>query len=219
MSLFGKVRDEDVQQSISVHVSHVCSHSCQRFSTGSHGDAGTQPHLFKDSLAFVVEEKTGTGIVGNVYVAPSIVVVVAEDNPKPISRNRADARLKGVVGEGPVAFITVEDIVHGAVNVGMTVRHELVETTVLVVLRGEIHVARHEEINIAIIIDICEGAAGAPHSSGYAGPGRNVSKAVLARVVIEPVATDAGDIQISPSVVVVVCRAGAHPKAGDFDAR
>src|SRR2546422_5276924 len=88
-----------------------------------------------------------------------------------------------------------------------------------VVLDREIDISGHVEIGVSVIINISPGAARAPHSGSDASHAGYIGKCSVSIVVIELVAPNRGDVEIGPSIVVEVRRAGPHAKAENLDAR
>jgi hypothetical protein len=77
--------------------------------------------------------------------------------------------------------------------------------------RVDLHVVRHEQIQIAITIEVGEGAAGAPRCRSNVRGGGDISEHTMAGVAIEDVRASIRHVEIDPAVVVVVGRARPHP--------
>src|SRR5687768_1156263 len=92
------------------------------------------------------------------------------------------------------------------------------EPAELVLLRSEVDIVRDEEIEIAVTIDVEERAAGAPQCGISAPRVWHLGEPATARIPIQRVRSDVGDIQVDESVVVVVARAGAHSVLAVADA-
>ena len=130
--------------------------------------------------------------------------------------SRQDARLAADIGECAVSVVAVKDVGQAVVHVGMAVGPSRSgERQYLLFFGGEIHVSRHVEIDVAVVIDISEGATGAPQSGADAGIRSDVGEAPLAGIAVEPVEVGSRDVEIGPSIVVVVRRAGAHAETRD----
>ena len=79
----------------------------------------------------------------------------------------------------------------------------------------EIHVIRDDEIEVAVAVVVDERTTGAPGLTGSRDAGflRNLGEHSVI-VVVEPVLAVVGDVEIFPSVVVVVADAHALAPAG-----
>ncbi len=76
-----------------------------------------------------------------------------------------------------------------------------------------VHITRHEEIDLAVAIIVCPGCAGAEASRADSSLVGYVFKFAVAKVVIQRVAAEAGDVDILQAVVVVVGYGDAHAPA------
>src|SRR5687767_7936194 len=212
MRLLVQIRDNDIEQSIAIHVGHIRSHSSQRPSFGADRGAGPKANFVENPLALVVKQEVGDGVIGNVNVRPSIVVIVSEDNAEAVSVSSIDAGLLADVRERAVGVVTVQDVGKTLVDVGMTVGANVhTGSAILIVVDGEVHVVRDKEIHVTIVIDVGKGTTRAPES-GTPGvrPGSDVQKRTAPIVSVEFVGTDTSDIKIGPPIVVVIGGAGSH---------
>ncbi len=73
-----------------------------------------------------------------------------------------------------------------------------------------LHVAQHDEIEQAIVIEVHPGCGRRPTAAAGAGALRDIGEGSVSVVVIEMVAAEAGYIEIVVSVIVVVADSYAH---------
>jgi hypothetical protein len=137
------------------------------------------------------------------------------DHPEPVAAERADARLATDVRKRPVAIVAVHDVGKRLEDerVAIEARVQPCVPAVGVVSGVGRHVVRDEQVEIAILVEIGEGAAGAPRRRADASRARDVGEGAATGVAIERVGADARDIQVHPAVIVVVAGARAHAVA------
>ena len=82
-----------------------------------------------------------------------------------------------------------------------------------------IDVVGHEEIEVAVAIDVQKGTTGTPQIGIGAGGVRDLGKPSLASIAIQLIRADAGHIQVDQAVIVVVAGAGTHAVLAVPDAR
>ena len=66
------------------------------------------------------------------------------------------------------------------------------------------------EIDVAVVVDVGERAAGAEQARSDTGRLRDIAERAVPVVVIQHVRTEVGDVEVNAIVVVVIGRAGAH---------
>src|SRR5687768_4485076 len=82
------------------------------------------------------------------------------------------------------------------------------------VARAGRDVVGHEKIEVAIAIEIREGAASAPQRRPDTSGSGHISEHAVAAVAVQNVRSEVRDVQIDPAIVVEVARARAHPVFG-----
>ena len=75
------------------------------------------------------------------------------------------------------------------------------------------NIARDEKIDVAIAVVVGPCSAGAESAGTHASLLRHVFKFAVAQIVVERIAAVAGDVNILPSIVVVVSDGHAHDPA------
>ena len=90
-----------------------------------------------------------------------------------------------------------------------------VERAVDIVLLGPLRVIGHKEVELAVLIVVHPGSAGAKAGVVHSGGFGNVLERAVALVVQEARFAEAGDVDIVPTVVVVIADGDAH--AVDFN--
>ena len=88
-----------------------------------------------------------------------------------------------------------------------------------VVAEGPLHVAAHEEVEPAVVVEVHEGGARGPAAARDPGLGGHVGEAAVALVPVELVGEDAGHVQVLVAVVVVVADRDPLPVARAGQAR
>jgi hypothetical protein len=162
-----------------------------------------------------VKQDIRHAVVGHEDVRPRVVVVVGDDHPEPVSAERADTRLAADVCKRPLAVVAVHHVrkrrEDERVTVGSRVQSCVAAVGVVCGVGGD--VVRDEQVEIAVLVEIREGAPRAPQRRADTSGARDVGEGPATSVAVERVGPDAGDIQIHPTVVVVVAGAGTHAVA------
>jgi hypothetical protein len=81
------------------------------------------------------------------------------------------------------------------------------------VLEVDLHVAAHEEVEVAIAVVVREAAARGPATTGHPRALRDVLERAVVVVPVEVVRTERGHVEVVPAVAVHVGHAHAHPPA------
>ena len=125
-------------------------------------------------------------------------------SPGPIAAARP-AALEYVL-EGAVPLVAEEQDRLRVEDVGMAVApHLLLQVAAdLVVRQREIDVVDHQQVEIAVVVDVREGRRGAPEGIGDAGLGGDVGEGAVAIVAEELIAAEAGDEEVEVAVAVDV---------------
>src|SRR5437588_3229604 len=85
---------------------------------------------------------------------------------------------------------------------------------VAVRLERPVQVPRYEDIQSPVVIVIEETRADRPPTASHAGLGRHVRERAISIVVVEDIASVAGDQYVLESVVIIVCNRYTHAVAG-----
>ena len=112
----------------------------------------------------------------------------------------------------PSPLLRIEDVGHALEVVGVAVGAvaRLLLAAVAVVLEAPLHVARDEQIELAVVVVVEEPGARAPAAGRHAGPRGDVGERAVAVVAVERVAAVARDVEVGEAVVVVVADRHAH---------
>src|SRR5579859_7925281 len=116
-----------------------------------------------------------------------------------------------------VAIIVVEPAEFTLVSIGATVFFGI-PTTIEVGLWGPLDVVADEQIQLAIVVYIYPGRAGAPAPVAYPRRIAHIHKTLAVIVMQQPVAADTGDIKVLIAVVVIVSHGHAHALHRDVQA-
>ena len=178
----------------------------------------TSPTSSKRAVSLVVIEKLDHGIIGDEEIDVAIAIIVGDGHAKSLSR-LAKADLLRDLGEGPVLIIVIDERGNRLEEVGMAIR--AVAFFVFAapdVVEIPIQIAKDDQIQKPVAIQIDPRRAGGPPASRDAGLLRHVGERAVAVVVVELVAAIGGYIKILESVVVVVADGNAHAVSGSLQA-
>src|SRR6202034_2223483 len=80
----------------------------------------------------------------------------------------------------------------------------------LAVLRIPYHVARDQQIQVAVVVVIKKSCRTAPTTSLYAGLGRDVRKGTITIVVVQGVFSVVRDVEVGKAIIVVITDRYTH---------
>src|SRR5882762_8670549 len=173
--------------------------------------AGLESDLFEFSIAKILVEKAGSGIVGDVNIRAAGIIEIRPDNAHAVvTIGVAYACGFRNIGESSVAII-VEQSVTRAFEAARPALH--VDAAVFAVGRGaeagqivemEIDVVGNHEVEKTVAIVVAKSSAGRPAAVGNTGFGSDIGEGAVAIIFVKDVAAEAGDVEIGPAVVVVV---------------
>src|SRR5882762_8313373 len=182
--------------------------------------AGLESDLFEFSIAKILVEKAGSGIVGDVNIRAAGIIEIRPDNAHAVvTIGVAYACGFRNIGESSVAII-VEQSVTRAFEAARPALH--VDAAVFAVGRGaeagqivemEIDVVGNHEIEKTVAIVVAKSSASRPAAVGNAGFASDIGEGAVAIIFVKDVAAEASDVEIGPAVVVVVSHRAAHGKA------
>ena len=169
----------------------------------------------------VVIEVVRAGIVGDVQIGPTVVIVIAPDRAQAVVFvGIVDACLFGNFFKRAVAAIVKEQVGFPEHAPGSALHRDSLEAAVLLVLAEvrqfihvKVNVAGDEKIYVSVTIVVSPGRAGAEAARGHAGFIRDIFKLAVAQIVIQRVAAVAGHIDVGQTVVVVIGDRDAHAPA------
>ena len=101
-------RVPDVRTAVIVHIAKIRSHAGKRGTVGRIGHARRDAHLLKFLPAKVVEEKSGSGVVGHKRIEESVAIVVGKRDAHALAEVRSNAGFLRNVGEGTVGVVVVK---------------------------------------------------------------------------------------------------------------
>ena len=104
------IRHDQIQVAVTVVVAEVGAHACPRHPVAGHRDARARATLREAAAALVVIQEVRHRVVGHEQIQPSVVVIVAEDNPEPVAAVIVNTRLPADVRKGSVAVVAVENV-------------------------------------------------------------------------------------------------------------
>ncbi len=84
------------------------------------------------------------------------------------------------------------------------------------VVEVEVDVVRDEEVDEAVVVVVAEGSAGGPSVIDAKASGlRDVGEGAVTVIAVKNDATETGDEEVGPSVVIVIADGDAHGPAGE----
>ena len=137
-------------------------------------------------------EQTGRGIVGHVQIEASVLVVVQPEHSQPVVAVGIDVQFLGYIGEGAVAVVVIQAVAAalesaraaGHRNAAIGAEGALPELGEMVEIK--VHVVGHVEVEIAVIVVVAKGRAGAPASGvSYSGFLGDIGERSVVVVVVE----------------------------------
>ena len=227
MRVVGEVGLENVEVAVQVEVGGRRPHARLLLAVHVVGGARDDADLLEGPVALVVEEKARGRVAGNVHVGPAVVVEVPGQGREPVVVLRGlDAGPRRNVRERAAAVVLVQRhrLPRQAARPAQH-RHPLpAAARPLARLRRprrvELQVVRDEQVQVAVAVEIQEGAARAPARPGLGQPalGGLVAEGSVPLVAVQAVLAPVRDGDIVVPVVVHVAHAGALRPAGVPDA-
>src|ERR1700691_4097815 len=86
--------------------------------------------------------------------------------------------------------------------------------TFLIATNGEVQVMGHIKVQVAILIVIDEGGAGAPTGVGDSGFFGDIGEGPVAVIPVQCVRSKVGDVEIGVAIVVIVADGNSHTIPG-----
>ena len=241
--LFGEVRAHDVEPAIGIVVSDADAHPGERDAALVERASGLERHLAERPVVIVAVQLARRRVARDVDVRPAVVVEIRrrrahavgargppvaadEHHRRRTARARDAGRLRDVL-EGAVTAIAIEEVGTPGVAERTAGHGDLVVAAIGVGARTrspgrlEVHVARDEQIEAPVAIEVQKAAARTPLmlGPGHARPIGDVGEGAVAVVPVEDVSTPVADEQIVEAVVVVVADAAALSPSGMGESR
>src|SRR5271170_4653863 len=156
-----------------------------------------------------MEQKLAHAIVRNENIGETIVIVVGKRHTKGTPLERGDAGALADVFECAIAAIAIKDIGRCREFGGRTVRLPFIAAN-LAVLRVPEHVARDEQVEVAVVIVINEAGGTAPAARLHACFGSYVGESAVAIIVVERIFSVVGYVEVGEAVIVVIADRHTH---------
>src|SRR5229473_2372588 len=217
-----KICFDEIEIAVEIVIGGGDAHAGLGLAVGAESAARFQGDVYEGAVLFVLIQRAGGGVVGNVNVRPAIVVEISGEHAEAESAvSLEDAGFFADVGEGSVAVVVIENVLAAVESRRAAGDHDaFVEAgTGFGNRRGlqvEIDVVGDEKIEVAVAIVVHESAAGVPALavSGDAGFFADVCEGAVTVVVVENVFSEVGNEEIVEAVVVVIADANGLPPAG-----
>src|SRR6266446_5529710 len=201
--------DDHVRLAVIIVVLKDHAHAGQGPSIQIQRRSRLQRHFGKCAVAIVVKQILLHAIVGNIDVGKSVAIVIGERHTQTVPFLGCNFRALAHILECAVSAIVVENVGGAWKFSGRTVGMKIA-AAVFAVLRVPVHVARDEEIQLAVVIIVEKSGRDGPPATPDTRLGGNVSEGAISVVVIENVFAIAGDVEIGIAVVVVIADGHAH---------
>jgi len=218
----GKIGFDEIEIAVEIVIGGGDAHAGLGLAVGAERAAGFESDVREGAVLFVLIERAGGGIVGDVNVRPAVIVEIGSEHAEAVGAvGVEDAGFFGDIGEGAVAIVVIENIFSAKQAGRAAGDHDAFVKAGAGFGDGrgfqiEINIIGDEEIKMAVAIVIHEGAAGVPAlaSAGDAGFFADVGESAVAVVVVENIFAEVGDEEIVETVVVVVADADGLSPAG-----
>ena len=224
----GEVADGDAQLAVVGEAGGVDAHGAARVAVAVEGDARQGSDLLEVAVALVLENKVLDRIVGHDEVGEPVGVEIYGHHAERLGRGHPGGRIGHLhaallanVGEAPAAVVAVQVRersleIHGR-TVGSGGSVDLV-AHLGVDGSGPVHVAGHEHVEVAVVVEVEPRGRGAPLVRTAADPGcrGNILEVSAALIVEEVSPTHGGDQNVGLAVVVVITHRSAHAVERNF---
>ncbi len=218
----GEVTDGDAQLAVVGESCGVDAHGPTRVAVAVEGDARQGSDLLEVAVALVLEDEVLDRVIGHDEVGEPVGVEIHGHHAEGLGRGHPSgwishlhAALLANVGEAPAAVVAVQVRerslkIHGR-PVGSGGSIDLV-AHLGVNGSGPVHVAGHEHVEVAVIVEVEPRGRGAPLVRTAADPGRcgNILEVSATLIVKEVSPAHGGDQHVGIAVVVVVTDGGTH---------
>src|SRR5580693_3525233 len=181
--------------------------------------AGFEADFGEFSTTQVFVEKLRGRVVGDIDVRTAGIVEIHPDHSHTIvSVGVADSRAFRDISKSAIAIV-VKKGVSGASQAARTALH--INTAVLAVrsfpeareiIEVKIDVVGNHEVQKAVTIVITKGSAGRPAAIGDACLFRDIGERAVAVVVIKNIPAETSNVQIRPTIIVVIADGTTHGK-------
>ncbi len=209
--LLGEIRSDDVQPAVGVEISDADAHAGQGDAILIERAAGRNRDLAEGPVVVVAIQQTRRAVAGDVDVRPAVVVEIRRRRSHAVRARRppvaadkhhrggpartGDARRFRDVGKCAVAAVAIEGVGAAGKSQRPAGDRDVVVAAVRRLTRPrrlrrvEIHIAGHEQIEMAVTVVVQKPAACAPARSGsrHSGLFRDVGERAVAVVVIQDV--------------------------------
>ena len=152
------------------------------------------------------------------------MVVVGDGHSHSLPEVLGDSRFGGDVGESAIAIVAVQSIREVRVVIGVTIGAQLgSRATVRIFIHFPLAVVGDEEVKQAVIVVVDPHGRDGPHlfavekASAYAGLVRKVSEGAVPVVVQQLILADIYDVDVGPTVIVIVSDRHTHSIADAGD--
>ena len=218
----GEVTDGDAQLAVVGESCGVDAHGPTRVAVAVEGDARQGSDLLEVAVALVLEDEVLDRVVGHDEVGEPVGVEIHGHHAERLGRGHPGGRIGHLhaallanVGEAPAAVVAVQVRersleIHGR-TVGSGGSVDLV-AHLGVDGSGPVHVAGHEHVEVAVVVEVEPRGRGAPLVRTAADPGRcgNILEVSATLIVKEVSPAHGGDQHVGIAVVVVVTDGGTH---------
>jgi hypothetical protein len=166
------------------------------------------------ALPVVPPEEVLRDVVRDEDVGVAVLVDIEGNDPHAPALSPRDARLSSEVAEGPVPLVPVEDVLLGLVVLRGAVQGNRTSEVGSRVLGIELQVVGDVEVEVAVALDVEEGATGTAAGIVDSGLARDIAEGPVPFVPEEDVRSPVRDVEIEVAVPVVVACGNPEAEAG-----
>ena len=206
-----KISLHNVGPSVAIVIGRVNAHASLFAAVGAVGHPRLGADFGESTVTVVVIEQARRRIVRDVKIKAPVFVVIQPQDAETVIAFDINAEFFRDIGEGAVTVVVVETIARALQPARPAIYRDapiLAEQTVAElrqIVDVQVDVVRDIEIEVAVVVIVAEGRAGSPalgvSDAGFRG---DVGERAVVVVAVESRTMKAGDVDVFPSVVVVV---------------
>jgi hypothetical protein len=159
-----------------------------------------------------VKQKVGHAVVRHEDIRPPIVIVITDGHAQAVAEVLVQSGLRAHVRERALPVVAIEDVGDGWIDERVAVHANAplgIPAEAIVRLR-RIEIVGHEQVEVAVAVDVEERAARAPTREPDTGRASDIGEHTIAAVSVQDIRTVVGDVQVDSPIVVDIARARAH---------
>src|SRR5207245_3369683 len=160
VALIGEIGNHEIRPAVVVVIGKIDAHTCIGPSVSVDGDLRRQPDFLKLAVALVVVKMLNHGIIREVEVDASVMIVIGQSDAESLGRF-CEANFLGDLCEVAFAIVVINQWRDGGKSVGMAVGAiTLAMFTAPDIYEIPLQVAEDNQVEKAIVVQIDPGGAG-----------------------------------------------------------